>query len=502
MKQPLHIVILGGGTAGWMAANLFVRQWPAHQVAITLIESADIGIVGVGEGSTPTLKRFFSMIGVSEQQWMARCNATYKLNIRFNGWSPASGIASYSHPFVSQLDSFTQRPFIVNCLTRRLGLNVNTTPEHFFLNGVLAQQGLGPQAPANFPFRQEYGYHFDSHLLGQFLAELATERGVKHQQQNVIDVNRAANGDISSLVTAQGQCISADFFVDCSGFSSRLMQQTLQVPFISYKENLFNDRAVVMPTPISRTIPVETQATALSNGWCWQIPLQNRYGNGYVFSSDFISNDHAETELRSHLGMLDSEQDCRQLKMQVGQLQYHWQHNCVGLGLAQGFIEPLEATALHLVQIGIELFISLFEKGQFSARYRDEYNDKLTERYQRVRDYIVAHYKLNSRNDSEYWRANRNNTVLSESLRQLLDVWQQDGDLTAEIERQNIESHFGTLSWHCLLAGYGVFGPLPANQPGRGDLYKDNDIGAFFAGCALNFRSHADNLAAISSPTS
>jgi hypothetical protein len=153
VKQPLHIVILGGGTAGWMAANLFVRQWPAQQVKITLIESPDIGIIGVGEGSTPTLKRFFNLIGVSELQWMTRCNATYKLNIRFNGWSPASGINSYSHPFVSQLDTFTQRPFIVNCLTRRLGLNVNTYPEDFFLNGVLAQKGLGPQTRDNFPFR-------------------------------------------------------------------------------------------------------------------------------------------------------------------------------------------------------------------------------------------------------------------------------------------------------------------------------------------------------------
>jgi hypothetical protein len=494
MSQPLRLVILGGGTAGWMAANLFIKKWSREKVQVTLIESPEIGIVGVGEGSTPSLKRFFKMIDVVESEWMPRCNATFKTNIKFSGWSPASGVESYSHPFISQLDTFTQRAFFVNCLTRRMHLEVNTRPQDFFINGILAQQAKGPITPPNFPFRMEYGYHFDSQLLGQFLAEVAIARGVTLRQEKVIGTTLADNGDIATLVTALGEHIAADFFVDCSGFASVLMQKTLGVAFKNFHENLFNDNAVVMPTAIDETIPVETQATALSSGWCWKIPLTNRIGNGYVYSSAFISQDDAELELRRHLGKENSEQACRHLKMRVGQLEYHWRNNCLGLGLAQGFIEPLEATALHLVQICTELFIAKFEEGDFGPKYRDEFNHNISERFERVRDYIVAHYKLNTRDDSEYWRANRSNMNLSESLLQLLDVWYNTGDLGKEIERQKLESHFGIASWHCLLAGYGTFPPLAENQPGTGDLHKDQAIENFLQGCALNFSSHRANL--------
>jgi len=494
MNLPMHIIIVGGGTAGWMAANIFVKKWSSEQVKVTLVESPDIGIIGVGEGSTPTLKRFFQMIDVAEMEWMPKCNATYKVNIRFSNWSPASGIKSYSHPFISQLDTFTQRPFFVNCLTRRMHLDVNTTPESFLINGVLAAQGKGPKTPDNFPFRMEYGYHFDSHLLGGFLSEVAVRRGVGHRQEKIVNVLRDAQGSIASLQTEKGEVIEGDFFIDCTGFASVLMQKTLGVKFNSFKENLFNDSAVVAPTPITNIIPVETEATALKAGWCWKIPLSNRFGNGYVYSSDFISDDQAETEFRQHLGVSDDEQPCRRLKMKVGQLESHWAHNCLGLGLSQGFIEPLEATALYLVQVCIELFASKFEEGGFSHKYRDEFNIKIGERFERVRDYIVAHYKLNTRDDSDYWRANRNNMHLSESLRQILDVWYRQGDLTAEIERQKLQSHFGTLSWHCLLAGYGVFPPLAPNQPRKGDRYKDERVAEFLQGCALNFRSHEENL--------
>jgi hypothetical protein len=494
VSQPLHIVILGGGTAGWMAANLFVKKWPQDKIKITLVESPEIGIIGVGEGSTPSLKRFFQLIDVAEKDWMSRCNATYKTNIRFSGWSPASGVAEYSHPFISQIDTFTQRAFMVNCLTRRMYLDVNTAPQDFFINGILAKQSKGPIAPPNFPFRMEYGYHFDSHLLGQFLAELAIKRGVHHKSVKITHALQTETGDIKALVAEGGEELTADFFIDCSGFASALMQKTLNVPFKSFKENLFNDRAVVMPTTIAEDRPVETNAQALSAGWCWKIPLRNRVGNGYVYSSDFISEDQAEVELRRYLGADINPQECRHLKMRVGQLESHWVNNCLGLGLSQGFIEPLEATALHLVQIGIELFIAKFEEGDFTPKYRQEFNQKIRERFERVRDYIVAHYKINTRDDSDYWRANRNNMKLSESLLQILDVWYGAGDLTAEIERQNIESHFGSVSWHCLLAGYGTFPRLAHNQPGGGDRYKEQEVERFLAGCALNFSKHSHNL--------
>ncbi len=483
-----------------MAANLFVRKWSQQQVAVSLVESPDIGIIGVGEGSTPTLKRFFEMVDVADADWMQRCNATYKLNIRFSGWSPGSGIDSYSHPFVTQVDMHTQHPFAANCLSRRLGLDVHTQPDDFFLNGLLARQGKGPRTPDSFPFAVDYGYHFDSGLLGEYLAELAVSRGVAHLQKKIVDVETDVDGDIKALLSDSGDRVEGDFFVDCTGFAAMLMQKTLGVEFRSFSSNLFNDSAVVMPTARDDSLRPETVSCAMSNGWCWKIPLTHRYGNGYVYSSDFISDEDAESELRAFLGMLDSDAEARRLKMRVGQLGKHWYRNCIGLGLSQGFIEPLEATALHLVQISIELFIMKFEQGGFGNEYRDEFNLKIHDRFERVRDYIVAHYKLNTRDDSEYWKVNRDNLALSDSLRHILDVWYRRGDLTQEIQRQEIESHFGTLSWHCLLSGYGAYPPLREDQSNARDIYRENDVKRFLEGCALNFRSHEEDLCASDAP--
>lgn len=495
--MPKKIVILGGGTAGWMAANLFVKSWTEQQVSVTLVESPDIGIIGVGEGSTPFLGRFFKLIDVTDADWMPRCNATYKVSIRFAGWSPGSGIEDYSHPFLSQVDHFAETSFVTNCRTRRLGLDVNTRPDDFFLGGVLARQGKGPLTPDNFPFISGYGYHFDAGLLGEYLGELAVSRGVTHVQAKIVDIEKDEQGNIAALLSDSGKRIEADIFVDCTGFASLLMQQSLGVKFESFKSNLFNDSAVVMPTPSVDSPRPETVSFAMSNGWCWKIPLTNRYGNGYVYSSDFISADAAETELRTFLGTLDSDEPARHLKMNVGQLDRHWEKNCIALGLSQGFIEPLEATALLLVQVAIEMFIARYEKGEFTSQYRDEYNEKVHERFERVRDYIVAHYKLNTREDTEYWKANRDNMELSSSLRHILDVWYRRDDLSKEIERQDLETHFTNVSWHCLLSGYGAYPPLAENQPNKGDLYEEQGVRQFLDRCALNFRSHQDNLAGL-----
>ena len=352
-------------------------------------------------------------------------------------------------------------------------------------------------APPNFPFVMEYGYHFNAQLLGEFLAEVATKRGVCHQQANVVSVVKHPNGDIAALHTDTGEEVKGDFFIDCSGFRSVLLQGALGVPFESFKSNLFNNSAVVLPTPMQHNIPSETLSTALSAGWCWKIPLTSRFGNGYVYSADFITPEQAEVELRHHLGMEDDPQTCRHLNMRVGQVRHHWKNNCLGIGLAQGFIEPLEATALHLVQISVEMFIAKYTEGQMTAKYQEPFNRDIYDRFERVRDYIVAHYKMNTRNDSDYWRANRDNTHLSDSLCHILDTWFKCEDVSQEIERQQLSSHFDTISWHCLLAGYGKFPPLAPNQPGKGDLYRDKKIADFLQGCSLNFQSHNNNLSTL-----
>ena len=495
MQQNHSILIAGGGTAGWMTACLMAQAWPDAQ--ISLIESPDIGIIGVGEGSTPSLKAFFHQLNIPDSEWMNACNATYKTNIRFIDWSPASGNRSYSHPFISQLDTFSEKAFYSNCFSRRMGLDFETSPDKFFFNSYLAKTGKAPITPANFPFRIEYGYHFDSALLGQFLKTKALQLGVTHWPLTIESVTQEPDGRIKALICNDGRVISADLFVDCTGFSGLLMQKTLAVPFQSFANNLFNDAAVVLPTAALADVPVETTATALSNGWAWQIPLQHRTGHGYVYSSAFTDADNAELELRTELGLVDSAVQARHLKMKVGQLQQHWYKNCLAVGLSQGFIEPLEATALHLVQTSVQIFIDQYQFSQATALQQQQYNQQICERFERVRDYIVAHYKLNSRDDTDYWRANRANKELSDSLLQILDCWYRRHDLDQHIKRQQLSSHFGTSSWHCLLSGYGIYPALVATQDQlekRPDTYQNLQLDAFFTACLLNFMPQHDLL--------
>lgn len=481
------IVIAGGGTAGWMAASLLHHRWAAKGIQICVVESPAIGIIGVGEGSTPTLKRFFDDLNIPETQWMPQCNATYKVNIEFSGWSPNSGVNRYSHPFISQIDSFAQAHFYMNCLTRRHGLDVHTKPQDFLLNGWLARYNKSPIAPPNFPFNVEYGYHFDSGLLGTFLSNRAVKLGVEHVQAKIQHVQLNHDGNISSVNLDNNTTLEADFFVDCTGFDSLLLQKSLNVGFTSFNKNLFNDSAVAMPSKKQSPLPSQTKATAMRNGWAWEIPLTNRTGNGYVYSSAYIGKDEAETELRAHLGLLDADIPAKHLKMNVGRIDKHWHRNCLAIGLSQGFIEPLEATALHLTQISIEIFMDEFEAGGFGNQHQDRFNHTMQQRYERVRDYIVAHYKLNTRSDSDYWIANRENMQLSDSLLHLLTVWYEKGELPKEIHRQGLQEHFGVTSWHCLLAGYGAFPQLAANQPGIGDKYIEFELEKMFSGSALNF---------------
>jgi hypothetical protein len=274
------------------------------------------------------------------------------------------------------------------------------------------------------------------------------------------------------------------------------LQGALNVEFETYKSNLFNDSAVVIPTLQNTTIRSETDATAMKAGWSWKIPLTNRTGNGYVYSSDFINSDAAEKELRLYLGVEDSVES-RHLKMKVGQVKQHWYRNCLAIGLAQGFIEPLEATALHLVQICMEMFVTQYKNGEYSSADRERYNGFAKTRFDRVRDYIVAHYKLNTRDDSEYWIANRNNDHISHSLAEIIRTWFNRGDLSQEIRRQDIGMHWDPISWHCLFSGYGAYPKLAPNQPGKGDHYIDMKVEDFLLRCASNFSSHEENLAKL-----
>ena len=490
-----NIVILGGGTAGWMTANLLQKKWRHHGIQISVVESPDIGIIGVGEGSTPLLKEFFDSLEVSESEWMPRCNATYKNGISFIDWSTVPGYESYFHPFPCSLDFATFGFLYKYTELRRKGVDVLAHPNRFSLMAGLTERKLAPLPAENFPFHFQYGYHFDSVLIGKFLREKAKESGVSHIEATVEKVEQESDGSIKSLALNTGQILSGDFFVDCSGFASILLQKTLKVPFLSFAENLFNDSAVAIPTDIETEVPAETLSTALSNGWAWKIPLTNRFGNGYVFSSKYCSPDEAETELRSHLNILESDVEARHLKMKVGRVQETWAKNCVAVGLSQGFIEPLEATALQFVYSTIEQFSQAIEEGNFSEKNRDEFNERMNANFDGVRDYIVLHYKTNSRSDSQYWIDNRENQKISNNLRAMIECWYAIEDTQAALTRLNIGSYYSQRSWTCLLAGVGVF-PKQANlvspdEEKAGKAMEDlKYVDDFIKGSSMNFKSH------------
>jgi len=454
MHPPKHIAIVGGGTAGWMAANLLRHRWRELGIEVTLIESADIGTIGVGEGSTPFLRHFFRTLGIAERDWMPACDATFKSSIRFPGWSSVPRYESYVHPFFSEADLELGNLFFTNACLRRRGQAADANPQDFFLASELARQRRAPHGPG-----MDYAYHFDAGKLGTFLRTHAVGLGVRHVVDTVARVERHENGDIAALQLSSGARIEADLFVDCSGFKGLLITETLGEPFHPYRENLFNDRAIAIPTALveGEDIPCETVSTALRHGWAWQIPLTTRYGNGYVYSADFVSDDEAERELRDHVGPAAEGATARRLRMRVGCVKQHWRQNCIAIGLAQGFIEPLEATALMLIQFSVEQFIAALEQGSFQPLHRDAFNRRACEMFEGVRDYVVAHYQLNTRRDTDYWRANRANRNISDRLASLLDVWDRGGDFEAELERHGSALMYLRPSWYALFAGMGRF---------------------------------------------
>jgi 2-polyprenyl-6-methoxyphenol hydroxylase-like FAD-dependent oxidoreductase len=494
-----HVLIVGGGTAGWMAANLMAACWISQGMRITLLESPEIGTVGVGEGSTPQLKSFFDFLNIEESEWMPACHATYKNGISFQGWSSKPGYERYFHPFESDLDAHTEPAFFYNCDVRRKGVDVYAHPDRFYLSAYLAQHHLGPKASENFPFRIGYGYHFDATLLGKFLRTKATELGVNHVEARVLNVEQSEKGEIRAVTTDDGLTVAADLFVDCSGFSGLLIQKALKVPFENFGENLFNDAAVAIPSEQTADVGSQTISTALRNGWAWEIPLTHRKGNGYVYSSAFCSKDEAETELRAKLGLLDSDVEARHLNMCVGRVQKHWEKNCLAVGLSQGFIEPLEATALHIVQETLQGFIDAWELGGFTNLNEDKFNQRINVRFEGVRDYIVAHYVCNSRSDTEYWLANRQHGKVSDNLKAVLQGWVNGGDVAQLVRSRDMDRYYQPMSWYALLCGYGMFLDQERLVAGSAKAHKHNlaDIDQFLQRCAMNFKPHHEVLSQL-----
>ncbi len=503
---PKKIIILGGGSAGWIAASLLQNAWAENDIELVLIESDIINKIGVGEGSTPSLRLFFKKLGIADSEWMPACNATYKCGINFSSWTNKTDpnyaeFSDYIHPFYSHVDFKTGSAFIHNAKLRRNGFNVPAHPNDYWLQSHLAQSFKGPIASQKLREDMDYGYHFDSALLGEFLKKRLLKKGVGHIIDNVNQVELSSNGEVKSLITENHGNQTADIFFDCTGFAAKLIKQTLNVDFVDYSDSLLNDRAIALQSKIEcdKDIPSLTTSTALSAGWAWQIPLSNRYGNGYVYSSKYITDEDAEVELRALIGENCKQHTARVIHFRLGRVSKHWHKNVLAVGLSQGFIEPLEATAIMLIQFTVEAFINGYQDMILANKTRTEqqnsFNIKLNNTFENIKDYIVAHYRLNSREDSQYWQDNRNNTHNSPRLEALLAAWRtHNGDFEGELKKHDAEITYLAPSWYCLFAGKGDFPKQLQTPPKEIKVSPTNDIIKYCQQVSQVFDSHKEQL--------
>ncbi|MEM1413136.1 MAG: tryptophan halogenase family protein [Pseudomonadota bacterium] len=465
---PRKLLIVGGGTAGWMAALHFKHIWADRAIDITLIESARIGTVGVGEGTTPLIKDFFDRLGIPESEWMPACSATYKCGISFPDWSTVQGYESYFHPFFSEHDRAHVNHFWDNCNLRRDGYDIMAHPDDYFVSTAMVRQHRAPiSKQPNVP-DAVYGYHFDAALMGQYFKTKAMALGVNFIEDTIASVNRAKDGDIRSVVTEEHGEVEADFFIDCTGFRGLLIRGALGEELVSMGDYMFNDSAVAIPTPREDNggLSSETISKALSHGWCWHIPLVSRMGNGYVFSSKYYDHERAEAEFRAYLGDKAEGAEAVHLRWEPGRLENHWQRNCVAIGLSQGFLEPLEALMINVIQRSVEGFAESWEAGNFTNQWQDRFNGFVNRFIDGIRDYLQLHYKLNTRTDSQYWIDNRENEHLSDHLRTILDAWDTGKDFDRVLYDHINQQVYPRTSWYCMLAGMGRF-PTADKQPMR-----------------------------------
>ncbi len=454
MKKINRIVIVGGGTSGWMAAAALSNKLSVDQFEIRLIESSRIGTIGVGEGSTPYLKHFMHSLGFQESDWMSRCDASYKNGIYFDNWNGDKN--RYFHPFYFSLDVKPAEVFFNCASARRRGIGPHINGDNFFISGHLAQQHLSPIADKTLPAQAEYGYHFDAAKLAGVLSDLSCSRGVKHISADVIDVNQDDGGDVISLVLDDGSEIQGDHFIDASGFNALLIGKTLQVPFEPFGDELLNDAAVTVSTPreTREKLATYTQSKAMSAGWMWRIPLTSRTGNGYVYSSQYLSKEQAEDELAAELNLDASTVNFRHINMKVGMRSKPWSRNVVAIGLSHGFIEPLEATALMITQWSIEYFIQLLMEVETpNEQCRDKFNTEMTRLMLGVKEYVHGHYVTSKRRDSDYWRKATSEESISLRLSALLAKWKSGEDFDEFLHCNERDMAYFRPSWYALLAG-------------------------------------------------
>ncbi|MEG3088906.1 tryptophan halogenase family protein [Sphingomonas sp. PB4P5] len=465
--EPIRkVVIVGGGTAGWMTAAALSRLTAAG-VSVTLVESDEIGTIGVGEATIPSLLDFNRMLGIDEDDFVRATRATFKLGIQFRNWARLGD--EYLHPFGVHGRDVGGVSFHQLWLRQTHDGATAYDPgpiEDYCLSAVAAREGrfTRPSSnPAAVLSTLSYAFHFDAGLYASFLRDYAADGGVERIEGRVVTVDQhPETGLIEAVTLADGQRLDGDLFIDCSGFRALLLGETLGVPFTSWQHWLPCDRAWAVPSArLGDAVPY-TRATAGSAGWRWRIPLQHRVGNGHVYSSQHLDDDQA---LRDLLGGLDGTPlaEPRQLRFVAGRRDRLWEGNCVAIGLSGGFLEPLESTSIHLIQSGITRLMSLFPNGAVDPVEVAEYNRLMLREYDHVRDFIILHYHATNRSDSPFWNACRT-MELPPSLTAKLALWSGKARLLREAGEL-----FTPDSWIAVLLGQRIrpsaFDPLAAALP-------------------------------------
>ena len=431
------IAIVGGGTAGWMSAAILARRLGPRFAAISVIESPDIGIIGVGEATIPPIRLFNKALDIDEDEFLRKTQGTLKLGIEFRNW-PKLG-HEYFHPFGAHGTSLEQISLHQEWL--KLHQQGETASfEDYSLNTVAARLGRIPAEvleDENLASVFAYAFHFDAGMYAEYLRGYAQARGVVRIERKIVEVQlRSEDGFIRALKLDDGRQIEADLYIDCSGFRGLLIEQALKTGYEDWTHWLPCDRAVAVPCASAAALTPFTRSTARAAGWQWRIPLQHRIGNGYVYCSRYISDDEAAATLLANLDAKATAEP-RFLRFTTGRRKKFWNKNCIALGLAGGFLEPLESTSIHLIQKGLTHLLNFFPDRQCSPLVADEFNRIAINEYERIRDFIILHYKANAREDAPLWQHCREMDVpeaLAYKIRQFRNsgrVLKYGGDLFA-----------------------------------------------------------------------
>jgi len=487
------IVILGGGTAGWLAASMLVKVL-GKTVEITLVESEEIGTVGVGEATIPPLINLLNFLGLDEAEVMRNVQGTYKLGVEFADWYEKGH--TYRHMFGAPGNPLGVLPFYQYWL-RQQAQGKGGSLWDYSLNELAAKQNRFthmkaiPDAPRMDGLN--YALHFDAGLLARYLRGVCERSGVVRREGKVAVVNQnSETGFIESLTLASGEAIEGEFFLDCSGFRGVLIEDALHAGYEEWTHWLPCDRAVAVPCATSGPLRLLTQTRARTAGWQWRIPLQHRIGNGHVFSSGFMEADEATRVL---LDNLDGEAlaDPRHLRFVTGRRKTSWKKNCVALGLAAGFMEPIESTTIHMVQSALQRLLNLFPDTGFNQPEIDEYNRKTQREYELIRDFIILHYNATKRDDTSFWNYCRTMSV-PDSLTTKIEYFRQHGRVIVEED-----DLFKEANWIQVLIGQGImpesFSPLALNV-GEADLdgYFDS-LRQIYANTVAGMPTHDDFIA-------